>query len=390
MGIASYSSLKDLREHLVRLRLATVASQSGLAPERIAEIEGGEEPSIYELEALAATYGLDVDTLWDAPFQLAQGDGVELLTSLDEFRELGDLGRARILRAAAAARDLVTVQRRLGVEPGALPELPAPDPRDTPYRQGQSLAQALRISLGLGIGPILSVRDLVAERFPAVAVLYADLSREGAAGLSFADHLRGPAAVLNTRGKNEHPAVRRFSLAHELCHLLVDWNRADPLSSISGFFSDAALEREQRANGFAIRLLCPETVVHDLSRYRDEDAARELLDNYGLHYGAVRLCLRKEANIHLPPQPPREIAAFAEPDEALHQREAPRGLIDFPLDAVPFERRGVVAEAVVRAWAAGVLSRDAVARYLAVTPGEAVERVADYFAVDLPPEAATG
>lgn len=390
MSSGSYRDLKDLRERLVRLRVGTVASQSGLSSDRIVEIESGAEPSVYELESLATAYGIDADTLWDEPIRLSEGDGVELLTSLDEFRDLADLGRARILRAAAAARDLVTVQRRLGVAPDALPMLPSPDPTETPYRQGQRLAQALRRSLNLSAAPIASMRDLVAERFPSIAVLHADLTREGPAGLGFADRVRGPAIVLNVMGKNEHPAVRRFSLAHELCHLLADWNRADPLSSISGFFSDAALEREQRANAFAIRLLCPESVVHKLKPYRDEDAARVLIVDYGLHYGAARLYLRNEADIHLPPQPSGELAAFAEPDESLHRREAPRGLVDFPIAAVPYERRGVMAETVARAWAASALSRDAAARYLAVTPGEAIERVADYFAVDLPPEAMTG
>jgi Zn-dependent peptidase ImmA (M78 family)/transcriptional regulator with XRE-family HTH domain len=390
MSATEYENLKSLREQLVRLRIDTVASQSGLSATRIREIEEGDEPTVCELELLAAAYGLDVETLWDSPIRLAQGDGVELLPSLEEFRDLNDIVRARILRAAAAARDLVTVQRKLGVDVPALPTLPRPDARDTPYRQGASLAKALRAELNLGVDPIASVRDLVAERLPSVAVLHADLSRNGPAGVSFADRFRGPVVVLNTVGKNEHPAVRRFSLSHELCHLLADWNRADPLASISGFFSEADLVREQRANGFAIRLLCPETVVHRLRPYREEDAARVLLNEYGLHYSAARLYLRNEAGMHLPVQPPRELAIFAEPDATQHRNEAPRGVLDFPLEGAPVVRRGPLAETVVRAWAAGLFSRDAAARYLGVTPGDAIERVADYFAVDLPPEAATG
>ena len=390
MSALIYEDLGDLRERLVHLRGDTVASQSGLNVARIREIERGDEPSVYELEQFASVYGLDVETLWESPIRLGQGDGVNLLASLDEFRDLDDLGRARILRAASAARDLVTLRQKLGEHSMELPRLPTPDRKDTPYRQGAALAQALRRDLGLGLAPIASVRDFVEEKLPAVSVLYADLTRRGPAGLGFADPHRGPAVVLNMFGKNEHPAVRRFSLCHELCHLLADWNRTDPMASISGFFSEAELDREQRANGFAIRLLCPETVVHDLKRYRDEDAARVLLAEYGLHYGAARLYLRNEAKIDLPPRPPRGLEALAEPDASVETREAPRGHLRFVVDAVPLERRGAFAQTVARAWSAGMLSRDAAARYLGVTPGEPLERVADYFDIDLPAEIATG
>jgi Zn-dependent peptidase ImmA (M78 family) len=390
MNDTVYNDLRAMRDGLTRLREGTVAAEAGLSLQRLREIERGGEPSVYELEQLAAVYGVDVESLFDEPIRLPHGDGVNLLASLDEFRDLDDVRRVRVLRAASAARELVQVRRRLGEAAIDLPRLPVPDPALSPYRQGAELAQALRRELNLGVGAIPSARDFVQDRLPSVSVLYADLTREGAAGLGFADAHRGPSVVLNTRGKNEHPAVRRFSLCHELCHLLADWNRTDPLATISGFLSDAALGREQRANGFAIRLLCPESVVRDLSPYRDEDAARVLMTQYGLHYQAARLTLLKDADIHLPPRLPRALEALAEPDAAMGRQEAPRGHENFPVDGVPAERRGVLAQTVMRAWAAGVVTRDAAARFLAVTPDTPIERVADYFAVDLPAEAATG
>ncbi|MBK6533137.1 MAG: ImmA/IrrE family metallo-endopeptidase [Deltaproteobacteria bacterium] len=196
-------------------------------------------------------------------------------------------------------------------------------------------------------------------------------SGRGPAGLGFADTHRGPAVVLNTRGKNENPAVRRFSLAHELC-LLSDWDRAEPLVSISGYLTDQGLDRERRANGFAARFLCPETVVHRLRHVRDEDAARVLIDEYGMHYGAARLYLRNEANVHLPEQPPTALRPFIEPDAGMSQREAMRGVEGFPLAEVPMERRGVVGETVMRAWSRGLIPRTA-ARFLGVTPVAEIE-----------------
>lgn len=390
MRTNSFQDLGELRRSLVRLRIETAAAQSGLTVARLRELEGGDEPTVYELERLASAYGIEADTLFDVPIVLNAGDGVNLLASLDEFRDIDDLGRARILRAAAAARELVTLRRRLRDESPELLHLAAPSPSDAPFRQGAELAMELRREFGLGVDPIESVRDLFEQKLPAVSVLYADLTRQGPAGLGFADAFRGPAVVLNLVGKNEHPAVRRFSLCHELCHLVADWNRADPLASISGFFSETGLEREQRANAFAIRLLCPEAVVHDLRRLHAEDAARVLLRDYGLNYRATRLYLRNEAGIVLPELAPRALESFVEPDPSMVRREAPRGVEDFPIRLVPPERRGTFALAVVRAWSGALLSRDAAARHLGVSPSEPIERVADYFDVDLPAELSTG
>src|SRR5690606_3030254 len=83
--------------------------------ERLRAIEEqGEPPTIAELESLARLYGIDADTLAEEPIQLTVGDGVELLTLLEEFRSVDDSTRRRIIAAANATRDLVTLHRRSG------------------------------------------------------------------------------------------------------------------------------------------------------------------------------------------------------------------------------------------------------------------------------------
>lgn len=57
----------------------------------------------------------------------------------------------------------------------------------------------------------------------------------------------------------EAVAVRRFSLAHELCHLLIDGDRAVSLAIASGPW--APLDLEQRANAFAAAFLMPSELV---------------------------------------------------------------------------------------------------------------------------------
>jgi Zn-dependent peptidase ImmA (M78 family) len=381
----AFENLRELRETLVYLRIDTVARETGIAVERLRAIELGANATVYEAEHLAALYGVDFDALYDTPIRVSATDCVGALPSLEEFREQDDLVRVKILRAASAAQDVVKLRRLLGQPVIPLPVLPTPLASDTPHRQGASLAHALRAHLGLGVEPIASVRDLVAERLPGVAVLYADLGAGSLAGLGFADENRGPAIVLNLFGKNAHPSVRRFSLCHELCHLIADWNRREALVSISGFYSENALEREQRANAFAVRFLCPEAVVHKLAKSDPLDAARTLIVEYGLSWGAARLYLRNEADILLDQTPPSAFSAVNMPDPQREAAECAKGMDDaFPLREVPFARRGVLAQLVVQAWGAGMLSRDAAAGLLAVPASAALIRVANYFDVDVP------
>lgn len=381
----SYAGLRELRERMFRFRPGTVAHLARIEEARLEQIEAGDAPSVFELEALAEVYGLDSDVLWDEPIVVPSEDAAAALASQDEFHDLGDMTRARLVRAARAAKDLVSLRRLLDLAPAPLPSLAPVDRREQPYQQGASLAHALRVKLGLGVRPIESMRDVVLKLLPGVSVLAADLGSTGPAGLGFADATRGPAVVLNQRGKNENASVRRFSLAHELCHIFADWNRVEPLATISGYLSDSQLEREQRANGFAVRFLCPETVVHQLRTLRDEDALRVLMEDYKLHYRAARLYLRNEANVQLPEQGPSVL-----PEPGLDALEALPAVLGFPLDEVPFERRGRLAEFAARAWCQGKISRDAFSRYLGVTPAADVERVADFFDLELTPEALAG
>lgn len=58
---------------------------------------------------------------------------------------------------------------------------------------------------------------------------------------------------------NKSEAGRRFTVAHELCHVLYDRTRARRVSHISGPWVDAGIEK--RANAFAAYLLMPRTLI---------------------------------------------------------------------------------------------------------------------------------
>jgi Zn-dependent peptidase ImmA (M78 family) len=392
MARQSYANLKDLRERLLGYRRDAVARLGGIPEARLAAIEEGDAPSVHETESLARLYGVAAEILAEEPIVLQAGDGIEALALMDEFRVISDVTKAEVVAAANAARDLVLLRRQAGEEDprrsfaADMRAIPPPPSGTLPFAAGRHYAERVRRQFRMGAGSIPSLRDWVARAFPSVSVLYANLGTEGVAGLTFADVVRGPTVVLNLEGKNENPCVRRFSLAHELCHLLVDWNRQEPLATLSGFLGDVGRDREQRANAFAARLLCPESVVRRLATTHQAAplrAAEDLMDGYGLHYDAARLYLGNVAGVELPVRPPAGLLGSRSPLWA--PAEAPLDVASFPLGAVPPERRTLVARYAARLHSEGKLSRDRLAESLGVTPAQDLERVLDFFALDPQP-----
>lgn len=152
---------------------------------------------------------------------------------------------------------------------------------------------------------------------------------------------------------------------------------------MSGYLTESGLEREQRANGFAVRLLCPETVLKRLQRTKDLDAvamARELA-KYGLHYSALRLYMHNVARLELPAFPPTDVIF----DPGLWtSREAPPDFSAFPLKEAPYERRTTIARLAAQAYSRGLVTRARFAELLGVTRFQPVERVLDLLGLDPP------
>lgn len=393
--MAPEKGLRELRK-LLGYGFDAAARLAHISRERLAELEAGEPIEVVESDLLARIYGVEADRLLETPIILAPGDAIGVLASRKEFQDVSDGARARIVAAANAARDLVRLRRleNSGEDARARFQREAPlpfrpsSPGLPPHRQGAEAAQHVRKFLQYDRDPIRSVRDLMRERFPSISLLYARLGAEGPAGLTFADGLRGPTIVINLDGKNVNPCVRRFSLLHELCHLLVDWTRLETLGVLSGYLSEDRLATEQRANAFAVRFLCPESELRRIAERvgpNPLEAAYELR-RYGLHYAALRLYLANEAGLPpLPQMPPPELGDSGT-EHIWYEAEQSEGLDGFPLPEAPPERRTLVARAAARAYSTGLIRRDEFAEVLGLTPAEDVEQVLDWFALPLPTE----
>lgn len=244
--------LRQARE-AVSLTQEQAAEALGVARPVISQIETGDRKvSSLELDRLARLYGRLPADLLEAEFDPEES----LLTA---FRAVGEADLAvdvqrdvirRCREVAAATRQLETV---LGIqrafESGGLAPRGAPAPASTweAVQQGERAALEERRRLGLGSAPVPDLIDLLEAQGILTAQL--DLPKE-VDGLTLM--LRdGPFVAVNRR-ERVLPR-RRFSLAHEYAHVLLD-------GTIRASVTHRRHQddpREKRANRFAAAFLLP-------------------------------------------------------------------------------------------------------------------------------------
>ncbi len=97
------------------------------------------------------------------------------------------------------------------------------------------------------------IEDLVAAL--GVAAREVALGPDGPRGVALAGEALRPTILVNAESPANDGRGRRFTLAHELCHILFDRERARPLTHSSTPWASPSVE--QRANAFAAMLLMP-------------------------------------------------------------------------------------------------------------------------------------
>jgi Zn-dependent peptidase ImmA (M78 family) len=182
-----------------------------------------------------------------------------------------------------------------------------------PWDQGRSLGQEVLDELGVA-------RDVPAPvdldgllRQLGVSLREIGLNDLSIRAVSIAGDAYRPTVVLNSHHRtNGYPSGRRFSIAHELCHLLFDRGHAREVALPSGPWAPRDIER--RANAFAAMFLMPPgriaavaaTISHDptcpefvealsLTLQTSFSATVEHLHNLGLLSDEDRDVLRDEA-----------------------------------------------------------------------------------------------
>ena len=223
---------------------------AGLSRVAIGQIEAGTRSvSSLELDRIAHAVGRDIKSFFAESF--VERDALAALFRSDaQLAEQGDLLKA-LQDSLALGHELTNLERLLEIDRVQLLtasyELAIPKSRWDAIQQGQKVATEERQRLGLGVAPIGDLSELLEAqgvRTGAVAL------PENISGLTLVDDTIGVFVVINAT----HAAVRRrFSLAHEYGHVLMDRGRALAPSRAENR-SDLL---EVRANAFAAEFLMP-------------------------------------------------------------------------------------------------------------------------------------
>ncbi len=177
------------------------------------------------------------------------------------------------------------------------------------YEQGNRLAEFAITEFGVDDEHLVDIRAILEQAGTRTEEI--ELSDRGIRGLSLAGPGHRPTCILNLNyqfGRSEQ--VKRFTLAHELCHLLFDRWRARRLAVASGPWAPQDIER--RANAFAAAFLMPRPLL--------DRAAREVDEPYASVGWLIRMAtfadtsalatLERLANLGLLPEFKREALRF--------------------------------------------------------------------------------
>lgn len=361
------------------LHRETLARMTGLTVGRLEEIEAGAHARPEELDAWARAFGVRIQDLSGADPESwplsrlafrAANEGAPALDALIEdgsYQVLGDF-----LRCVAEVDEL---EGYLGHSRKALPRLRVPSGwADEPPWGADRLAAQVREAFGISATkPIGSLTALLRDEL-GVACFFVT-PEELAPSIDAASSRYPRPAVLVNLIEGEHAFWRtRMSLAHELCHLLVDQSEADPAnvsphSSFRGryeYFQDFRLI-EARANAFAAHLLAPDAGVKEAvgtRRPSSEDAIVAVSQTFGI--GRVTAISRLKHVFGLGDQARERMIKRAHsswvPGEGFEE-EAPVGLRD-----------GVLLDLATEAYSKGLIDAVDIRRRLEI---ELIEELPD-------------
>lgn len=250
-----------------------LGNAAGLSRIAIGQIEtGGRAVSSIELDRIAYALGRDLNSFFAEEF-VEQDPMAALFRTESEIAGQEDLLNA-LRSSLALGREMTNLEHLLGID-RSQPPMAAYDERPKTrwdaIQQGQRVADHERKRLGLGSSP---AGDLV-DMFESQGIRTGSVSLpDNISGLTLANEKIGVFVVIN----HDHaPLRRRFSLAHEYAHVLLDRDGAGAISKAEN--REDLLE--VRANVFAANFLMPKDAVVDFVRTLGKGgASREQVEVY--------------------------------------------------------------------------------------------------------------
>lgn len=263
---------RRLRAEILELSVDEVAERTGIDAARITGIEAGNvEPSGDEVLILADVYGEPVD------YFITNERSASIEKASDLYRMYGttfsSADRQSIQEFLRLCRMEHEIESVLGARPRVFDFRPG-RPHHHLKTHGRQTAEKLRSDLRLGDEPIENPFHLA--RTLGCHVFRRSLQNSKVSGLMLRHDEFGPCILVNYL---EDSYRQNFSVAHELCHAILDDDCTFTVSF--GRERDESVEerrrREWRANSFASHLLFPHTVRERLKLgASDEDRARAI------------------------------------------------------------------------------------------------------------------
>ncbi|WP_406273121.1 ImmA/IrrE family metallo-endopeptidase [Streptomyces sp. NBC_00191] len=261
---ASYAGLTDASQQDIRLGWMASLRIGWQAWHEVTTVELGElsrqawqsiRQGLEQMNPVAARAALDVDEV--GPLAVTGSCQAALLfgsvaPSISESDVL-TLSRTLVDRfdeSGAAYEELVNSSAEVPL----IEHIPA-------WEQGYELAESLHDEYASGLGGhFVDVAGFVRRMGIEVTSIALDDTSIRACSLVGPQHK--PTIVLNAHyPSGQRESVERFTLAHELCHLLYDRSRGQRLAIASGQWAPRSLEK--RANAFAAMLLMPPHILRD-------------------------------------------------------------------------------------------------------------------------------
>ena len=169
------------------------------------------------------------------------------------------------------------------------------EPDVRPYAQGYLLAKWLRNELDIGEDRVVDPEVLLRGWGIEIREITLPLSALKLDAVAVWGPRHGPVVILNcTDGARcSHPHGRRTTLAHEICHLLLDRKNGLPMAEVLGGMAPKSLE--QRAGAFAAEFLLPGAQA--ITAMQGNGSVEEILDALSLRYQvSIEVAARQVVN----------------------------------------------------------------------------------------------
>ena len=365
-----------LRRNALGLSTAELAAAANVLEAEVLKLEEGKSRrDIHIISAIAQSLGLDEGSIsFSRDVEAGDALAVRLKEVVATKQRLRSTGVAPLAEAAWVGRTEVRLRKWTGEANQKWCEFtPVSDygtVRRPAWKVGYELASKARAQLGIPAdSPIESMSDLIKRLgIPLVQTILP--KRIAGATISVADNRF---IVVNVRGTNSNPLVRRATIAHELGHLL--WDPPGQLNQLtvddySSLHSDYGSENdivEARANAFAIAFLAPPKAVVKLYN-------KSITPGIGLRNVMVTFGISKTAaRYHIVNSFQNGKARFrddlrqvrCDSSAPLSWDLAENITLDwFPVESTPLSRRGSFLNAVLSAERGKVISADTAATFL--------------------------